>query len=241
MGRPGYSVASGGSSLLTGLVSAWPFETDAVDAHGANDLTNNNGITFVAKGVGAPANMPATVANIVAASSQFFSRAYTAELNVGTGGTGGSIAAWVNFTSSSSFPIMYGFDIATGKISLAILQINTVVRVRATSSAAVQVDADWGGAINDGAWHLVVAWFDPTDKIARISVDDGTPVATVALAVATLANMSPSVTRIGIWTFGNYTGLMSSVLTANRAWTAGERTLLYSSGVGAFYPFAGLS
>ncbi len=63
LGRRYVGVAE--SSLLTGLVSAWPLSADGQDAHGANDLTNNNGGTFVAKGVGAPANMPGTVANFI--------------------------------------------------------------------------------------------------------------------------------------------------------------------------------
>src|SRR3990167_8093050 len=83
-------------SLITNLISYWKFDEasgNAADSQGSETLTNNATITYSA---GALNN----AADLVAASSQYFSRASNANLQ--TGDIDYTISCWVKLTTKAA-------------------------------------------------------------------------------------------------------------------------------------------
>jgi hypothetical protein len=234
-----YAIVRGGRSLLgpfgghatlgNDLVSAWPLSANGEDSHGANDLTNNNTVTFVAKGAGAPANMPANVANFVAASSQYFSRADDFSL-----ATDFTLAYWMNFGGNpAGNPVFFSaYDTLPndGQI-LFFYDSATTIYVRVGQGGNFQT-ASWAGNIDDDAWHLILFTFVGATGAGVLYVDDtqrGTLTATGRYA-------GPTPIEFGHGPGLNYyTGKLSSILAYSRVLTAGERTDLYNAGDGLFY------
>jgi len=220
------------NDLNDGLVSLWPLTSDGTDSVGSNDLTNNNGVTFVAKGAGAPVNMPATVANFVAASSQYFSLASTSFPSMVGGAT---VAAWVNFPSQAGTPEYlswvgpgdnWNMYINGGGVYFQSYILDSVSGFSQADSTAYSVDT----------WHLVILWYDPADMKTHFQFDANAPVAGSALAngpLNTAANFN-----IGARNGASFiTGRISQPMFWSRVLTAYQRAALWNESRGTFYPF----
>jgi hypothetical protein len=186
---------------------------DGTDSHGTNDLTNNNAVTFVAKGAGAPANMPANVANFVAASSQSFSRA--AVTNPGT-----------SFTVSQWF---YANDLVVDRAIFAYgFSGNLRISLQAAIYFVLNGSFDYVLTTTD-AWHHVLVWGDGVN--AFINTDGGAAVSFAAALPAGNGTLYVG-SNSSSWV---HDGKISSPYLWSRVLTAGERTNLYASGNGLFY------
>jgi hypothetical protein len=194
---------------------------DGTDSHGTNDLTNNNAVTFVAKGAGAPANMPANVANFVAASSQYFSRAamLTADQNV-------TMAFWMNTVSTGN--TFCFVDHSDGNFYVRTWSGPLQLYTRAFADNVAKTGTD-----HSTAWHLVVVWHDADANRLGIVMDE----ANLTTKATAGTNNASSATNIGRYggAIQYVNGQMSNVLLWSRVLTAGERADLYASGNGLFY------
>ena len=227
----------GGHATLTdNLVSVWPISEDGFDVHGTNDLTNNNTVTFVAKGAGAPANMPANVANFVAASSQNFTGTAVAAMT-----NNFTWAQWINVGNATRWGLVnnginaapYGFT-----VEVSVFGAGDIL-VFAKSDGSDYAYTATGVVTTDGsAWRLLIIAYDTTEPVAankiRVYVNDVNKVVTPA--VAAVAHTVGNFLGIGRRTTDRYyQGKMSSPMIWSRILTAAERTDLYASGDGLFY------
>lgn len=85
-------------------------------------------------------------------------------------------------------------------------------------------------------WSLCICWYDPIDKRAHGSVNNGTTYNGVLALVGDPWNSSNTL-KIGYWwKLFNYTAA-DELAIWNRVLSADERTELYNGGAGKFYPF----
>jgi hypothetical protein len=229
------------ATLGDDLVSYWPLSADGTDSVVAsgNNLTNNNSVTFVAKGAGAPANMPDNVANFVAASSQYFGRT-TFQWPTSSF----TMSAWYNLP----FDAVNGGEIlGLGDVWASSMSFRLIINSHATIIYPYIVVGHIGGSVSGGnwdiggagftenAWHHVVVWFDGTN--IAISVDqlgDDTGPGVIANTYYTSANTKFSIGSAALGS--NYrTMMISSPAVWSRVLTAGERADLYNAGDGLFY------
>lgn len=243
-GAYGGSYSSGGvpgsaSSLLTGLVSYWRL-VDLTDSKGTNTLTNNNSTLFVAKGGGAPANIPATVADFVAASSQ----SLTASFAFGTGDA--TLAGWINYDgtaeSFNGYVKLGSADpFALGSTGLAIYGDNTGnlnFQIGTTTSSSSTNQAAY-----TAGWHLLVAIRDTSVSPPRVlSSLDGAALTTAAAAAS---GTGVDCDRIAIGRIGTAANHFSD--DPQSAWglwnvrlTNTQITNLYNAGAAVDYPFTGI-
>lgn len=228
---------TGSSTLLSGLVSAWPLSADGQDDAGANDLTNNNGVTFVAKGGGAPANMPATVASFVAASAQTFSVADNASLDFFDGDW--TAAVWARTDTAASRGILSKDDVgANRELYSAVIAAGASFTTNVGGGVDL-ANTNGGGGIPDATWHLFIFWYDTSDGTLHSSINDANEASGVR-AAAINSSAPLIVGDLGAGFHLYMQGQISSPLLWQRTLTATERTCLWNSAAGGFYPFVGL-
>jgi hypothetical protein len=224
----------GHATLANNLVSAWKLDESSdgsapvvrVDAHGSNDLTDNNTVASALKGAGAPANMPANVASFVGANSEYLSVADNASLDAMSGAGGMSVALWLGDYVASS-PAGKDTGVANREW---VLYANGNIYVFQTDAIS-----QLAGSSFTAGWHLFVFGWDPGDGKVFISKDG----AAKTLSAGTLTGMQNTSTQLNIGAYGGgtdpVTAKISSVLVASRAWNAGEITDLWAGGAGLFY------
>lgn len=224
------------SSLLDGLVAYWKLEEASgtrVDATGrGNDLTDNNSVGQAAGKVG-------NAASFVAASSQYLSRASTADLSVGTSSV--TLAGWMKFTTVASVRTLLGkYELNQQEYTLDYSEsVGTFRFLVSNNGSANTVLTSSFGAASAGAWYFVCVWRDATAQTINLQINGG--------AIASVSYTSPSIYSgtagfgIGGLTYpGNYQdGQIDEVGIWKRVLTAAERTALYNGGAGRSHPFAG--
>lgn len=205
------------STLLDNLVAAWKLE-DTSDSASTHTLTNNGGTTFVA----AKNN---NGANFVAASSQNLS----STSNDFSGNQSFTVSCWID-PNQAGQTAGVSRDEASRDYSLLISNA-TAQFFYLNSGQAANVAQSMGAGFS-----LVVFYLDKGANTIGISVNDAVP--TTAAVSGSYTTYSGQAFRIG----GNSTsGFSTSVIDECYFWsrvlTADERTELYASGAGKFYPF----
>jgi hypothetical protein len=232
-----FASAGGASSLLTDLAAYWKLDETSgnrADSSGNGTiLTDTNTVLYAAGKQGNAADFEEdNNERLTAASNSSIALSNDQAL---------TIACWVYRESDSGFDIgivaknansdhtdeyvLSDYSAGSGKYRFKV--------GNGTSSTTV----DSTTAPTNGAWHLVIAWHDPTADKLYISVNNETP------AQATWTGgtyVGTSQLTIGGMTFNagiNYDGLIDEVGIWKRVLTADERTTLYNSGSGTTYPF----
>ncbi len=231
-------------SLLTNLISYWKMDEasgNALDAHGANDLTDNNT-------VGSATGIIGNARDFEADNSEFFNIADNADLsvdNTSNGDIGFTIQAWVKLESQpGTLPIVGKFDDNFSPGREYLLYWNSGTN-RFTFGVTFdggegfqQVSADTFGNISTGVWYLIHAWYDPLDSRLHICVNAGLDDS--GLFVSTNVIDPPTAAPFTIGSYDSTTyfdGLIDEVGFWKRVLTSQERTDLYNSGAGLAYPF----
>lgn len=223
-------------ALIDNLVSYWRLDEasgDAIDAHGSNDLTDNN---TVGTGAGVISNARA----FVRANSEFFSHADNTDLS--TGDIDFSFSCWVNCDDPGIARqiivakdddnlgreyIIATNDGGTSNLRFTVLNGGSVAQVNSSTDLSM------------ATWHHIVVWHDASANQIGIVVDDGTP--------ATQSHSGGVANSTGTFQIGareysgaeNYFGgLIDEVGFWKRVLTSGEITELYNGGAGLAYPFA---
>jgi hypothetical protein len=213
-------------SLKHNLISHWKLEESSgtrLDAHGTNDLTDNNTVT---SGTGKLGN----AASFVAANDEFLSHTDNDELS--TGDIDFTVACWVNFSSLAGTHgfLQKGMNDAYGEYLILyspgpdtfifyIADLTTSVTSNAVSFAT-------------NTWHFVVAWYDSVTNKLNIQIDNGV-VSSTSFSGGNAS--SPGTFKIGKGVGNSHDGLVDSVSYWKRVLTSAERRALYNSGNGLDY------
>lgn len=223
------------AALTDTLESFWSLEEASGtrdDAHGSNDLTDNNTVANAAGKVG-------NAADLESANSESLTRADNASLSVGNNDFTFCAWAWVeDFDDASEMTIIgkggendlpYAVDFDNG---------DTRFRFRVSSATGftnlTEVLANNLGEPADLTWYYICAWHDASANTINIQVNDGT---VDSQAYASGSYDDGGDFAIGAFPFyGNYwDGLVDQVGFWKRVLTTQERTDLYNAGDGLSY------
>jgi hypothetical protein len=211
-------------------VGLWLFETGSnlgLDSSPkANHLTNNNSVSRVAGKVG-------QAASFVAASSQYFSKASTASLQI-TPATGLTMGGWVYPLDRSAVYMMVSKDDNSGSAREYALGVNTDGSITAqvfNGATSTSTLAGVAGAIAINTWSLVLVWWDPADAKLHGTVNNGT----VSIS-GTTGTPAVSGASLRLGARGNPSLLLNGNLDQIGVWprllSAAERAYLYAGGNG---------
>lgn len=232
-----YQAATPGGTLLNNLISSWELDEasgNAVDSHGSNNLTEDNGPIASATGPGGTG----LSREFVAASSQRFSIASNSSLQMGD--IDFTLEVWVYFNSlgSSEMDFISKFETSGNNREYRIRKAtgNTISMGLSPDGSSTTEFGFNTGTLATGTWYHLVGWHDSVnDEVGRV-VNGDTPNIT---AYSSGVNVSTSVFRIGALGRGAVTFFHNGRLAKARIWkrvlTSGEITQLYNSGNGLAY------
>lgn len=211
---------------------------NALDAHGANDLTDNNS-------VGAASGKINGARDFESGSSQYLSHADNADLS--TGAADFTLALWVSLESLSTMDVIAKLDPTASPVlseytlryDSSINRFDWFVSTGGINSWMETLSNNFG-ALSTGTLYFVVVWHDHTNSEVGISVNDGTPDINSTGGNNPLNTASGfAIGRPGEYNGLYWDGLVDEVGFWKRVLTSGERTSLYNGGSGLAYPFTG--
>jgi len=224
-------VATASNNLLTGLVSYWKMDEasgNAIDAHGTNDLTDNNTVGTLTGKIGDCRDFSGT--------NEYFSHADNADLSVD--GTSFSFAFWVNLDSVTGLRALISKrdEAGTGEF---VIYANAGGGGNAPqffnyTSGFNGVIASTFGALSTGTWYLLACVADDAAKELRISVNAGTQnVASYTGSVGATTHTF----RIGVEQseVADVDGKIDETGFWKRALSTSDITAIYNSGNGLSY------
>lgn len=217
-------------SLLDGLVSWWRLEEASgtrEDAHGSNDLTDNNT-------VGSATGKVDIGASLLRANAEYLSRADPASLRFGN--TDFTLALWVYPTLSFTGHGYMGKYNSAAPATEYVIYANPKPRFAVSANGSSFGDEVVGASdLTLDTWHFIVAWHDAAGNTINISPDGATPV-----SKAWASGVGTSSADFTLGRFYTGTDYMNGRLDECAAWsrvlTAAERARLYNAGAGMAYP-----
>jgi hypothetical protein len=219
----------GESTLKTGLISLWEFETTGwADAHGTNTLTGVNSPTTTTGKVG-------NGAHIVRASTQALTHASNSDLQVG-GGQDFSIALWINFDSGpGGHSIAFKSAGGSGNQEWSLETANDGTgnkfhfEIFNASSVSDELFSTTFGNPAASTWYFVVMTFNGSTGLMTLSVNAGTR--DTFTSAKTIPNTASGF-NIGA---GDFDGIIDQMGLWKKVLTTGEETQLYNAGAGLSY------
>lgn len=220
-------------SVYDDAIALWKLDEESdgsapvtrVDSIGSNDLTDNNTVGSTSKGVGAPANLPDTVASFVAANDEYLSGMPPAEFEAGSAR---SVSFWFLLSAEGNASI---FHIGTtgGVGRFLMFGAGTEPDKTVNLYAGGGFDTS-GGFYGLNEWHLGVYTFDG-GTTHKFYVDND-------LKVTRTVADSGDTTALLLWksAAGSVNGLMSSVAYFDFELDTDQIAELYNSGDGAPLP-----
>lgn len=225
------SGTSGGSSLLTGLVSWWTLnETSGAraDSLGGNTLSVTGTVSAVAAKQSNGSDVTGTI-NFLAtagdpANMQFLTGDFT-------------LAAWVKRGAGvADLGIISKYGPGGAQQSYCLICEGNAFKFF-VQNAAMAPTSVASGAFADTNWHFVVGWRDTAANLIWVQVDNGAPTSAAMTGSDTLTDSSRVVSLHTLYTDGTYNGTstLDEACVWSRMLTAGERTTLYNAGNGTTY------
>ena len=215
----------------TDMISYWPLDESsgpALDAHGNNDLADNNT-------VGSASGLVNGARDLERSNEEFFSIADNASLS--TGDIDYSISAWIKLESlpstSGNMPIVSKDNGGTSREFLLRVNATNLVRFNVYDGADLEggVSASSFGPLSTGVWYHIVAYHSATNNEVGISVNGVADSAATSGAPADTA----AAFRIGRQASNYFDGLIDEVGFWKRALSPAEMSGLYGSGAGVGY------
>jgi hypothetical protein len=236
-----FAGAPAGTGLLTNLTCFWK-----MDEASGNRLDLVSGQTLTPNGAPGTGTglVYSTVADLEFSSSQYFSRASEATLQLSTD-TSFTIAVWVKLESKDSFDndifTKDGAGVANNNsceygLIMDNAGYNRYAFTVGNNSANARVPANTFGSPGLAAWHMLVAWHagGATDQIG-ISVNAGAA-DTAAWTGGTFAGSGPLNVGAVVGGARCFDGLIGPVMFwKNRVLSPADITLLYNGGAGLPY------
>lgn len=215
--------------LITDLVSFWELEEASgvrSDAHGSNDLTDNNTVGSASGKVG-------TAADFEVSNNEYLSRPTNASLE--TGDIDFTFAAWVNLESANPAVV----HSIVGKITGGLATEYHLYYYPAYEDFFFEVAGGYiqtVGTSSVGTWYFVVGWHDSVNDQLAISLNGGSPV-TVSHATGATINAADFGIGRAIQGFSAYDfdGLIDQVGFWKRLLTYSEIQALYNADAGLAY------
>jgi hypothetical protein len=229
MGEEKKTVAA--SSLLTGLVSYYSFESLLADSVGGNTLTNGNGVTQAAGKIG-------QAANFVAASSQILTSTAAA---LTLGNSSFSVAGWTKPSNGGTI-LTTEFAGELGGMRLDLAGGGPSLRGLLYSAAAVLVAnvSDPTVLTLDGStWYFFVLMYNTVGPTFVVKINNGAGTSGVPSGAGG-AGSTFSLGGGGGAGAPYIGGLLDEVGIWSRVLTATEQTNLYNAGAGQTWPFTGV-
>lgn len=212
------------------LISWWKLDEasgNAIDAHGANDLTDTNT-------VGAAAGKVNGARDFESGSIEYFTIADNTDLS--TGDIDFTICGWVNSESGGQQGVVGKWDpVGTNREYLFIHDTAPEkLEFWVSNNGTTVTTVEWSSSASLATWYFVVCWHDATSNTINIQVDNGT-VVSQAHTTGVFNGTAPF--RIGNISGVDlaFDGLIDEVGFWKRVLTAGERTTLYNAGAGVSY------
>lgn len=219
------------NGLLNGLISYWKLDEasgNALDAHGANELTQISGV-----GAGTGKINGARTFN---AGTQRLNIADNAALSVGD--IGFTFAGWVNIDTKGADRGIVGKWNATGNQREYTLRFNNATdrfTFFVSSNGSTNSNVSSAGAPTLSTWYFVVIWHDPIANTINLQVNNGT-VQSTSHSTGVFNGTAPF--QLG----GNDSGAtqyFGGMLDEWGFWkavlTADQRTALYNAGAALSY------
>lgn len=215
-------------ALVDNLISYWSLE-DAIDTPGTNDLTDNNGVTFVSGKVGNAGSFPF-------GTSRYLSIANNTSLEVGD--VDATWTCWVYLNSTSTAKGIFAKWAAANDGDYRLFHASGgafIFTVRNSANSANAV-ATWGSNAAADTWYFVACRHDATANLISISVDAGTPVTAVLSGGTRISANGFAIGALNIAsTFHN--GLVDEFGFWKRYLSDAEITELYNGGSGRDYAY----
>jgi hypothetical protein len=219
---------------MTGLISYWKLDEASgtrVDAHGTNHLTDNNT-------VGQATGIAGSAGQFIRANSEYLSVAHNPTLSLSN--TSFTISLWAYFDSLTDYRMLASKYRDVPPREFYIEYAPNVSRLRFWMNYSSVIAANALGAPSAGTWYFLVCWFDMTAGTMNIQINNG-GINTLNGASAADADAQATPFLLGArndnGVHDHMDGRLDEVGLWRRVLTAGERTELFSSGVGLPYPF----
>lgn len=224
-------------ALTDSLVSYWKLDEasgNALDAHGSNDLTDNN---TVGSGTGKINN----ARDFEADNSEYFSHAHNSDFSV-AGGISFTWAAWINAENLDTTQTVLckydntfeGSDYVLWYVS-GIAKFQWIVYDGVGGQTDMTDDGHFGPST--GTWYHIVAWYDA--DVDEIGIAINAEAAWTAAASSGPAGTSSAFNMGRLVDIGfDWDGRIDEVGFWKRVLTSTERTQLYNGGAGLAYPFS---
>lgn len=220
-------------ALTDSLIAHWKLDEASgtrVDAHGANDLTDNNTVVAATGKIGDAADFERD-------NSEWLSLSSNADVQ--TGNIDVTFAAWVKLESkpAGNMIILQKTTSTRGEYFLAWIQASDRFGLDVFGSIDFgdpgSVVANNLGAPSTATWYFVVAWHDATANTLNIQVNNGT-VDSVSHTAGIYVGAGEFQISDDVFD-GFWDGLTDSTSMWKRVLTSDERTSLYNSGNGLDY------
>lgn len=201
---------------------------NAVDALGANDLTETSGSigTTTGKINGARA--------CAGGDTEYFERTDNATFS--TGDIDFSFQVWVNATSLVSFPVVFrkGANGARDYILYIDTSDSNKPAWEVSSNGASGTTVKWGTGLTTSTWYHIVCWHDAAANQIGIAVNAGTAVTS---SHSTGVQDGAGTFQLGAGSDQGlyWDGLIDEFGMWKRVLSSGERTSLYNGGSGLPY------
>jgi hypothetical protein len=222
-------------ALVDNLVAYWSLEEASgsrVDAHGANDLTDNNTVTSATGKVG-------DGASFARANSESLTIADNTDLSMGD--VDFTIACWVYLADLNDYSALVTKDDAGANREYILYYDDAVSRISfgiwsgAGGAGNAEISGTTFGTPSTATWHFVVARHDATANTISICVNDGGVNSTSHSGGAYNGSAQFALGRFGGGLYHN--GRMDEVGIWKRALSGAEITELYNAGSGRDYTY----
>lgn len=227
------------SSLLTSLAAYWNMEEASgarVDEVGGISAADNNTVPSTIGKVGS------LCADFTAANSEYLSVADNATLSMGD--IDCTIACWVNLKTKATMSFVDKY-VSTGDQREYTLGYDSsgdrfrfVTSRDGTGATTLTINANSFGAPSTGTWYFLLAEYDATSNLIKISVNNGTADSAAQAAGPFDGTASFTIGASGAGTGNFANALIDEIGIWKRLLTSGEKASLYNSGSGVTYPFS---
>jgi hypothetical protein len=218
-------------ALSTSLISYWELNEasgDRVDAHGTNDLVEQN------SGIASTTGKVSSAVLLDRSEGEFLSIADNADLS--TGDIDFTFCTWVYANTAAGYIAAKCDGAPQNEWALDSSGTSDAYRfyVSANGSSFTVLSSAVTSALS--TWRFIVAWHDSVANTINIQVDDGTPDST---AHSTGVYDGTSNFNLGnretAFTTECWNGRLDQAGFWKRVLTSGERTTLYNGGAGLSY------
>jgi hypothetical protein len=215
-------------ALTDSLISYWKLDEasgNALDAHGAHNLTDNGSVASVAGKINTARDLAAV---------DYFSKGHDPEL--GFGDEDFTVAGWVKLTSKPALGYMLNKFSGTAGYQVAYRSdLDRFYFAVGDADSQHIENADVLASPSTGVWYFIVAWHDSTANTVNIQINDGTA---DSGSYSTGVSDPAADFQIG-FSGSSIDGVVDEFGLWGRVLTAQERTDLYNGGSGLAYPFTG--